>query len=101
MWRILKYYISKKYCHSHEEVFFSVLGIHEIPWSVWKSWKFKLNRNVFHFILDLEPHRRSKKLDIYIRKSAKVFKYILYMIEDQHLDDLKDMLRRVLNNTKS
>ena len=95
--RILKYYITKKYHHFHEEVFFNVLGIHTIPWSVWKSWKFKMNRNVFHFILDLERHRKSKRLDTYIRKSAKVFKYAFYQIEHRHLEDLKEMLRWVFN----
>jgi len=89
---IFKYYISKKYRHLHEEVFFTVIGMGEIPWSIWKSWKFKLNKNVFHFILDLEPHRQSKRLNKYKRKSAKVFKHIFNMIGISHRKDLKEML---------
>ena len=93
--------MTKHYNHLHEEVFFDVLGIHRIPWTVWKSWKFKMNRNVFHFILDLKSHRESKRLDDYVRKSAKVFKYTFYQIEHQHVDDLKEMLRGVFNMCNS
>ena len=89
---IFKYYITKKYRHSHEEVFFTVIGMREIPWSVWKSWKFKLNRNVFHFILDLERYRGSNKFNKYRRKSAKVFKHIFSMIGIMHPKELKEML---------
>ena len=73
-------------------MFFTVIGMREIPWSAWKSWKFKLNRNVFHFILDLERHRGSNRFKKYTRKSAKVFKHIVTMIGMLHRKELKEML---------